>query len=208
MASSRTPGSSFVKSSYAASNASCQNLGNLLRRLLVYTSHMCFTTFSLSSISCFHKNPPITKPLTVPHICTKIQCQNSGVQTERKRKKQTRTSRSSWMWESRSSEIWLRLPADHRRVTVPVNIDQKARSRIAANAQNLYRPLPKTLASELSFFAFVVGAVVGRESSSFIATSPRSHRFSRFGFEFQFDQTLNPKLLSHKNERTPDLEGK
>ena len=45
--STRTSGSSFAKSSYAASNASCQNLGNLPRRLLVYTSHMCFTTFSL-----------------------------------------------------------------------------------------------------------------------------------------------------------------
>ena len=50
----------------------------------------------------------------------------------------SRTSRSSWMWESKSSKIWLRLLADHRRVTVPMNIDQKVRSRIATNAQNLY----------------------------------------------------------------------
>ena len=104
----------------------------------------------------------------------------------------SRTSRSSWMWESKSSEIWLRLLADHRRVTVPVNIDHKVRSRIAANAQNLYWPFPKTLASELSFFAFVVGAVVGRKSSSSIATSSRSHRFAGFEFEFPFDQTVNP----------------
>ena len=173
MASSRTPGSSFFKSSYAASNASCQNLGNLLRRLLVYTSHMCFTTFSLSSISCFHENPSITRPLTLPHICNKIHRQNSCAQTGKK--KQTRTSRSSWMGKSRSSEIWLRFSANHLRVTVPVNMDQKARSRIAANAQNLYRPLPKTLASELSFFAFVVGAVVGRESPSFIAFNMLDH---------------------------------
>ena len=87
MASSRTPGSSFVKSSYAASNASCQNLGNLLRRLLVYTSHMCFTTFSLSSISCFHKNPHHKTPHCPSHLhqdpMTKLRC------TNRKKAKET-----------------------------------------------------------------------------------------------------------------------
>lgn len=66
------------------------------------------------------------------------------------------------------SEIRLRLPADHRRVTVPVNMDQNARSRMAANAQNLYRPFPNRLASELSFFVDGGGTVVGRASSSFI----------------------------------------
>ena len=93
MASSRTPGSSFVKSSYAASNASCQSLGNLLRRLLVYTSHMCFTTFSLSSISCFHENPSITRPLTLPHICNKIHRQNSCAQTGKKNRPEHRDRR-------------------------------------------------------------------------------------------------------------------
>lgn len=51
MAASLISGTSLVNSSYAASKASCQNRGNLIRRLLVYTSHICFTTFSLSSIS-------------------------------------------------------------------------------------------------------------------------------------------------------------
>ena len=115
----------------------------------------------------------------------KLMCTN-------RKKKQTRTSRSSWMGKSRSSEIWLRFPADHLRVTVPVNMDQKARSRIAANAQNLYRPLPKTLASELSFFAFVVGAVVRRESPSFIAFNLLDHT------EFpDSDSDLNFSLMEH-----------
>lgn len=65
----------------------------------------------------------------------------------------------------------LRFPADQRRVTVPVNMDQNASNKIAANAQNLYRPLPKKLESEVSFFAVVVGI---SPSSSFISIKPKN----------------------------------
>uniref|UniRef100_A0A2P2KJH2 Uncharacterized protein LOC107424841 n=1 Tax=Rhizophora mucronata TaxID=61149 RepID=A0A2P2KJH2_RHIMU len=41
------------------------------------------------------------------------------------------------MGMSMSMDMLLRLPADHRRVTVPVNMDQNASSSIAARAQNL-----------------------------------------------------------------------
>ena len=50
------------------------------------------------------------------------------------------------------------------RVTVPVNIDQKARRRMAARAQILYRPRPNRAASAAAESFFVVG-----RSSSFIS---------------------------------------
>lgn len=65
-----------------------------------------------------------------------------------------------------SSENLVRFPADHLRVTVPVKMDQNARRRIAAKAQNLYRPLRSRLDSELSFFAAIVAV-----PSSFIPSS-------------------------------------
>lgn len=64
----------------------------------------------------------------------------------------------------------MRLPADHLRVTEPVNMDQTARRIIATRAQNLYERLrPKRPASELSFFTVVAeeraGVAVGGTSS-------------------------------------------
>lgn len=41
---------------------------------------------------------------------------------------------------------------DQRRETVPVNMDQNARSKMAAKAQNLYFPLPNKPESVFSFF--------------------------------------------------------
>ena len=81
---------------------------------------------------------------------------------------------------SKSSERRLRLPADQRSVTVPVNMDHNASNKMAANAQNLYRPLPNKLESELSFLALAV--VVGRTSSSFI--SIRYTALEVFGLDF------------------------
>ena len=82
------------------------------------------------------------------------------------KKKLTRTSRSSWMGVSMSLERELRVP-DQRSETVPVNMDQNARSKMAANAQNLYLPFPNRLESKFSFF--VTAVVVGSPSSSFIS---------------------------------------
>ncbi|CAL1374009.1 unnamed protein product [Linum trigynum] len=87
----------------------------------------------------------------------------------------TRTSRSSWIGVSMSSERRSRLPADQRRVTVPVNMDHNAKRRMEAKAQNLYLPFPKREESELSFFNKLPVAVdLGRESSSFISILLRS----------------------------------
>jgi len=80
-----------------------------------------------------------------------------------------------------SSTRLLRFPADQRRVTVPVSIDQNANNKMAARAQNLYRPLPNRTESEVSFFT--LGAVVvGSESSSFISI----YFYSTLGFSFSF----------------------
>lgn len=103
------------------------------------------------------------------------------IQNQKKEKdkhsKHTRTSRSSDFGISKRSERLLRFPADHRSETVPVHIDQNAKKRIAANAQNLYRPLPNNVAScnDLDGIEFVfndeyavVGVDTGINSSSFI----------------------------------------
>lgn len=58
----------------------------------------------------------------------------------------------------------MRLAADHLRLTEPVNMDQKARRRIAAKTQNLYRVLANKPASELSFFTVVLVLVVVEET--------------------------------------------
>lgn len=102
-----------------------------------------------------------------------------------KRGGRTRTSRSSWIGISKSSEKRLRLPADQRREAVPVSMDQKASSKIAANAQNLQRPLAKGGESEVSFFEndddgieciAAVGVDIGRASSSLISITGRHGR--------------------------------
>nr|GMC62627.1 hypothetical protein Iba_chr02cCG5640 [Ipomoea batatas]GMD42081.1 hypothetical protein Iba_chr10bCG5920 [Ipomoea batatas] len=92
------------------------------------------------------------------------------------------TSRSSWIAMSMSWDTVLRLPADHRRVTVPVKIDQKDSINIAAKAQNLYRDRPNTTEPGLSFFECAIaddvkciaGDDTGKTLSPFIA--------SRFGY--------------------------
>ncbi|GAB2283087.1 hypothetical protein Dimus_017619 [Dionaea muscipula] len=129
---------------------------------------MYLTTFSLSSIS-YAPRPQNTKQ-SIRFF------KGNGRTKQRERERVvTKTSRSSLRGASMSLERRLRLPADHRRVTVPVNIDQRARRRMAPRAQNLYRPLPNKLAPEDSFFAAaddanaaVVVVDIGRESSSFI----------------------------------------
>lgn len=64
---------------------------------------------------------------------------------------------------------------------MPVSIDQNANNKMAARAQNLYRPLPNRTESEVSFFT--LGAVVvGSESSSFISI----YFYSALGFSFSF----------------------
>lgn len=103
----------------------------------------------------------------------------------------------------------MRFPADHRRVTVPVNMDQKASSRIAANAQNLYRPRPKRTDWELSFLEWPVvvaddaendvGVDIGSASSSFISPIvPKSDKFenkpkseNRIIFSELFDSSIH-----------------
>lgn len=79
----------------------------------------------------------------------------------------------------------LNLSVDNRRVTVPASIEQKARSKIAANAQNLRRPRPNKddLNKLVSFFEdddvagvndiCAVGVDTGRTSSSFIPIDRR-----------------------------------
>lgn len=80
------------------------------------------------------------------------------------------------MGMSRSLERELRVP-DQRRETVPVNMDQNARSKMAASAQNLYLPFPNRAESEVSFF--VLAVVVGSASSSFISSLDQIWRRQR-----------------------------
>lgn len=78
------------------------------------------------------------------------------------------------MGTSRMSERLSKLPADHFSVTDPVNIDQNARRRIAANAQNLYVFRPN-IGSIISFFDDAVGIT----SSNFISFESPNFRRER-----------------------------
>ena len=124
------------------------------------------------SISCFHENPSITRPLTLPHICNKIHRQNSCAQIGKK------TDQNIEIVVDGKVEVvgnMVEVPGRPPESNRACEHGPESKEQITANAQNLYRPLPKTLASELSFFAFVVGAVVGRESPSFIAFNLLDH---------------------------------
>lgn len=86
---------------------------------------------------------------------------------------------------------------------MPVNIDQKASSRIAANAQNLYRPRPKSTEWEVSFLEcpgatvddaeYDVGVDIGSASSSFISPIvPKLNKFNK-------TKSGNPNLFCFKD---------